>query len=54
VHDGCVPEGGGVAVVDGNHHGGVVFDRNLYRDPRRLMYRTGVLLGKLSTFRTMM
>jgi len=43
---------GGVAVDDGNRHGGAVFDWNLYGDPRRLMYRAGVLLEKLSTFRT--
>ncbi len=41
---------GGVAVVDGNRHGGVVFGRNLYGDPRRFMYRTGVLLGKIKYF----
>jgi len=40
----------GVAVGGGDHHGDAVFDRNLYGDPRRVMYRTGVLLGKLSTF----
>ncbi len=45
---------GRVAVDGGNRHGGVVFGRNLYGDSRRLMYRTGVLLGKLSTFRTML
>jgi len=51
--DKCVPVGGGVAVNGGDHHGGAVFGWNLYRDPRRLMYRAGVLLEKLSTFRTM-
>ena len=43
----------GVAVDDGERHGGADFRRNLYGDPRRLVYHTGVLPGKLSTFRTM-
>jgi len=43
---------GRVAVNDGNRHGGAVFAWNLYGDSRRFMYRTGVLLEKLSTFRT--
>jgi len=42
----------GVAVDDGDRHGGAGFGRILYGDPRRLMYCTGVLPGKLSTFRT--
>ncbi len=52
VRNKCVPVEGGVAVDDGNRHGGAVCDWNLYGDSRRLMYRAGVLLEKLSTFRT--
>jgi len=34
---------GRVTIDDGSHHGDVVFGWNLYRDPCRLMYCTGVL-----------
>jgi len=51
LHDECVPVEGGVTIDGGNHHGGAVLGWNLYGDSCRLVYHTGVLLEKLSTFR---
>ncbi len=43
---------GRFAVVNGNHHGGVVCDWNLYGDPCRLMCHGGGTAKKLFTFQT--
>jgi len=39
---GCAPVGGGVAVDDGDRHGGGVSGWNFYGGSRRLVYRRGM------------
>jgi len=42
----------GVAIVDGNHHGDIVFGWNSFSRPHRCMYHRGSTTEKLCMFQT--